>query len=127
MEDLNTPEYQNCPYCDEEIKYGALKCKHCQTLLENVIEEDRNDDVYVNSPDKSYMEDKKNSGQKEKEVTKHGGTGMLIVGVLLLILGALGLIMGSMMFGDIGISAMIGALTAILSGIGFLIATRKIK
>ncbi len=52
---------------------------------------------------------------------------MIVIGILLIVLGFLGFIMGSMMFGDIGVSAMIGALTAILSGIGFLIANSKIK
>ncbi len=124
---MSTQEYQNCPFCDEEIKYGALKCKHCHTLLDGAIEEDRNDDAYVNSPDKSYMADKDGIEQKEKEVIKNRGTGVIIIGILLLILGALGLLISSFMFGDIGIAAMIGAFSAILSGIGFLIANRKIK
>lgn len=25
--------YKLCPYCFEEIKEGALKCKHCRTML----------------------------------------------------------------------------------------------
>ena len=45
---------------------------------------------------------------------------MKIIGVLLIILGAIGVMLGLMMFGDIGIAALIGASTAILSGIGFL-------
>jgi hypothetical protein len=45
---------------------------------------------------------------------------MKIIGILLLIVGAIGVLLGSMMFGDIGIAALIGAVTAILSGIGFL-------
>lgn len=45
---------------------------------------------------------------------------MRVIGILLIVLGVLGIIMGLMMFGDIGIAAFIGALSALLSGIGFL-------
>lgn len=37
----------------------------------------------------------------------------------LMILGALGILMGVMMFGDIGIAAMIGGAVGLLSGYGF--------
>jgi len=49
-----------------------------------------------------------------------------IVGILLLVVGGLGILMGAMMFGDIGIAAMIGASSAILSGVGFIICNKKI-
>jgi len=45
---------------------------------------------------------------------------MKLIGILLLVIGVIGFILGCMMFGDIGIAAMIGASTAIVSGIGFL-------
>lgn len=45
---------------------------------------------------------------------------MKLIAILLIILGVVGLMLGFMMFGDIGVSAMIGALSALLSGIGFL-------
>lgn len=45
---------------------------------------------------------------------------MKMIGILLLIVGGGGLILSTMMFGDIGIAAAIGAITAILTGIGFL-------
>ena len=49
------------------------------------------------------------------------------IGILLIILGVIGIILGSMMFGDIGLAAIIGALGALLSGIGFLNASSQIK
>ncbi len=52
---------------------------------------------------------------------------MKIIAVLLVILGVIGIIISSMMFGDIGIAAMIGAFAALLSGIGFFIADKNIK
>ena len=50
---------------------------------------------------------------------------MKVIGILLIILGAIGLLLGLMMFGDIGIAAIIGALSALFSGIGFLIAAKQ--
>lgn len=52
---------------------------------------------------------------------------MKVIGILLIILGAIGLLMGLMMFGDIGLACIIGALSALLSGIGFLIASKQNK
>ena len=50
-----------------------------------------------------------------------------LVGIFLLVLGGIGVILGAMMFGDIGVAAMIGASSAILSGIGFIICNKKIN
>lgn len=44
---------------------------------------------------------------------------MKIIAILLLLLGAIGLLLSTMMFGDIGIAAGIGAMASLLSGIGF--------
>lgn len=46
---------------------------------------------------------------------------MKAIATLLVILGIIGGFLGLMMFGDIGIAAIIGALAALLSGIGFFI------
>lgn len=51
---------------------------------------------------------------------------MKVIGILLIILGIIGILMGMMMFGDIGIACMVGALAALLSGIGFMIAAKKL-
>lgn len=50
---------------------------------------------------------------------------MKAIGILLIILGAVGIIMGLMMFGDIGIACIIGAVAALLSGIGFLLVPKR--
>lgn len=52
---------------------------------------------------------------------------MKIIGILLIIIGAAGIFMGGSMFGDIGIAAIIGATSTLLSGIGFLLKTRKVS
>lgn len=52
---------------------------------------------------------------------------MKVIGILEIILGVLGIIMGLMMFGDIGVACIVGALSALLSGIGFLIGAKKLK
>lgn len=44
---------------------------------------------------------------------------MKTVVILLFVLGGGGILLGAMMFGDIGVAAIIGGLSAILSGVGF--------
>ena len=39
-----------------------------------------------------------------------------VIGILLIIVGILGIFMGLMMFGDIGIACIVGALGSLLSG-----------
>ena len=43
-----------------------------------------------------------------------------IIATLLIVIGIGGILMGTMMFGDIGVAAMIGGAVGILSGLGFL-------
>jgi uncharacterized membrane protein len=52
---------------------------------------------------------------------------MKVFGILLLVIGGIGIVLGGMMFGDIGTAAMIGAVTAIVSGIGFLKLEKLLK
>jgi len=52
---------------------------------------------------------------------------MTFIGIILILIGVAGIGMGGMMFGDIGIACIIGGLSALFSGIGFMIANGKIK
>ena len=52
---------------------------------------------------------------------------MKIIGILLIVLGIIGILMGMLMFGDIGIACMVGALSALLSGVGFIIVNGKVN
>lgn len=52
---------------------------------------------------------------------------MKLIGILLILLGIVGIVMGAMMFGDIGIACIVGALSALLSGFGFLSVNKKMK
>ena len=52
---------------------------------------------------------------------------MVFIGILLILVGIVGFATGAMMFGDIGIACMIGAAAAFFSGIGFIIAAKKLK
>jgi hypothetical protein len=44
---------------------------------------------------------------------------MKLFGIILIAIGVIGIIFGGMMFGDISIAAWIGAVPAIVTGIGF--------
>lgn len=50
---------------------------------------------------------------------------MRAIAIILIVIGAIGLLLSTMMFGDIGISAAIGSITAVLSGIGFLQVNKR--
>jgi uncharacterized membrane protein len=52
---------------------------------------------------------------------------MKVLTIILIVVGVIGIIMAGAMFGDIGLAAGVGAVTAILSGIGFLLVERKLK
>ena len=52
---------------------------------------------------------------------------MKLIAVLLIVLGVVGILLGAVMYGDIGIACIIGALAALLSGIGFLSLSKKLK
>lgn len=47
-------------------------------------------------------------------------TTMKVIGILLLVVEGIGLTLSSMMFGDIGVAAAIGSVSAILAGVGFM-------
>lgn len=52
---------------------------------------------------------------------------MKLIGILLILLGVGGILLGAMMFGDIGIACIVGALSALLSGFGFLSVAKALK
>ena len=52
---------------------------------------------------------------------------MKVVGILLIILGVIGIAIGLMMFGDIGVACIVGALAALLSGFVFLSVNNKLN
>lgn len=52
---------------------------------------------------------------------------MKLIGIMLIIIGVIGVLLSGIMFGDIGIAALIGSVVGILSGIGFIKTSKEIK
>ena len=52
---------------------------------------------------------------------------VMVIGILLVLTGIIGFILGGSMFGDIGVAAMIGAVAALLSGLGLIAVSRALK
>lgn len=52
---------------------------------------------------------------------------MKIIAILLLVVGGIGFILSTMMFGDIGVAAGIGSVSAILTGVGFLKLNKQLE
>lgn len=52
---------------------------------------------------------------------------MTFWGILTLLTGAAGIVLGGMMFGDIGLAAIIAGCVGLFSGLGLLVAAGKIK
>lgn len=51
---------------------------------------------------------------------------MKAIGILLILAGIAGFVLSTMAFGDIGLSFAYGGAVALLSGIGFLITSKKV-
>jgi len=52
---------------------------------------------------------------------------MKIIAILLLVVGGIGFILSTMMFGDIGVAAGIGSVSAMLTGVGFLKLNKQLE
>lgn len=111
---------------------ASVKCPKCGNLINGVqagqlITCSKCGNTMKLTPSAGTQEKYSAGNSTNAQGTNRGGsTGVKVIGILLVILGVIGILMGLMMFGDIGIACVIGALSALLSGIGFILASRKL-
>ena len=102
-----------CTKCGVKIEEDTQFCSSCGMKMDNAI----------SSPVNSAS-----IGDQQKALFYLARSDyMKIFGILLLIIGIIGVFLASMMFGDIGIAALIGAATAIVTGIGFIKLNKTLK
>jgi len=58
-----------CPYCKEEIKDGAIKCKHCSSFLNDVSKDSTEKNEVTNRIEVRQKKDKINKTNKFKSET----------------------------------------------------------
>lgn len=103
-----------------------VKCPKCSNLITGVsagqtVKCSKCGHVMKLSPADSNTQQNNIKAQTSNNETKsRGGKGAKVIGIILIIVGVIGILMGMMMFGDIGIACIVGALSALLSGIGFM-------
>ncbi len=44
---MNDENYKKCPFCAEEIKADAIKCKHCKTNLNEIATTPQNEQKQI--------------------------------------------------------------------------------
>jgi hypothetical protein len=119
---------KDCPYCGEEIKIKAIKCKHCKSSLEknnvNAIAEEQNDTssnnpVNINNAsdnadriDGQYGEHAVNNEFNKDEVRKESSKGVIFS----IVAGSVGLFL-----------SWLPVITLFFSGIGLIIGIKNLK
>ncbi|MFO7951938.1 MAG: DUF4282 domain-containing protein [Bacillota bacterium] len=136
---MNEQEYKKCPFCGEQIKSMAIKCKHCHAFIDQSEPENRPTEPQ-NNLDNHKQESKQEHFEPVNPNLHHQDKSFFaslfdlsmsemitpkiirifyVIGLLVIGLGALGVILGSLYRGTASffismIGAPLGALIAVI-------------
>lgn len=123
-----------CPICEvalvEKISYSEeIRRKQSEQEQEYPKTQNQQSNIQpkVKSGQNIYVSENNRSKTQMKNIEIREDSSVKVIGIILIVLGILGIFMGMMMFGDIGIACLVGAVTALLSGIAFIQVANAIK
>ena len=86
---MSNDGFKNCPYCDEEIKTIAVKCRYCKSLLVDEKKQDSKKEKVVGQQNTDTRDMSADSNQPSSKKTKFGLIAMLFIAIMLVIFGAM--------------------------------------
>lgn len=82
--------YKNCPYCDEEIKEIAVKCRYCKSMLIGENKQDLKEEAFVGQQSNKTKDVKVPDYQPPSSKKNYYGLiAVLFLAIILILFGAI--------------------------------------